>query len=360
MTYSQERSFETSFDSGQPVTEWQATRTATYESGGNVIYHEESQISSDTEGSLRRKRKVLIKRPSVDSNDFDTQTFVKEDVAPSPAFQQACNIIAIRTDSVSEGEEGDDEKGYSASSSGSGSREGSFVRFASSEDVNDILEKVRAVVFEASKYKQEQDDSSLTETNDLSNGEIPDDSLSDSCVGATEQEIKDYFINKEDEGLKQKQAETEEILRNILHRHHHEHFTKESDKNRNDVTDVSAVLEEVCRALSESDSDEIVIDEDVETQEVTLVFAWPKSLKPSFQHGDKPYREIFMRRITKIRDVEFDIMEGPELSTISAASGSQHDSSSTEAGCSNTGEQPAPSEDNKSTVTDTQQCKAQD
>jgi len=359
MTYSQERAFETSFDNGQPITEWHATRTATFEAQGNVLYHEESQISSDTEGSLRRKRKVLIKRPSADSNDYETQTFEKEDISPSPILKRDGNIVAIRTDSVSEGEEGDDEKEMSVTSSSSASREGSYVRYSSAEDVNDILEKVRAVVFEANKYQQQNP--SQAETKEQSNGDIPDGSMSESGVGATAQDIKDYFINREDEDLKKKQMETEEFLRNILHQHHHEHVSRESSQKINDVTDISACLEEVCRALSESDSDEIVIDEDLETQEVTLIFAWPKSLKPAFQYPDRPYREICMRRITKIRDFDIDVVEGPEIES-NSASGLQSDSNHTTAVESSAEQQAPTSQDNNEPApsADIQHCQTED
>lgn len=314
LVLAKKESFETSFDTGQKVTEWQAMRTATFETEGNVIYHEESQISSDTEGSLKRRKKVMIKHPHTKVS----HTFEKEDTSPTPVVPSA-GIVA-RTDSLSEGEEGDDEKEASVSSSPS--REGSNVSFSSAEDVNDILDKVREVVFEAYKLQEGRDeaDSKPLEYDQASlNRSTKSDTETTPTEGATAEEIRDYFLHKDDEEFNQ--FNTEDVIRQLLHRHHQEHVSREAGKNDSDVTDLSACLEEVCKAMSETDSDnEQVIDEDLQTHEVTLVFAWPKADKPVFRYLDRPYREICMRRITKIRDFEIDVIEGPVVERISGSS----------------------------------------
>ena len=67
--------------------------------------------------------------------------------------------------------------------------------------------------------------------------------------------------------------------------------------------------------VKESDEEEIVLEEEVTEQEITFLFTWPKNLKrppnPMPPEMD-PFREIHLRRVTRIKDVDL-IVEDPQV-----------------------------------------------
>ena len=64
-----------------------------------------------------------------------------------------------------------------------------------------------------------------------------------------------------------------------------------------------------------NDEAEIVLEEEVTEQEITFLFSWPKNQRrppnPMFTEAE-PFREIHLRRVTRIKDVDI-VVEDPEI-----------------------------------------------
>ncbi len=122
-------------------------------------------------------------------------------------------------------------------------------------------------------------------------------------------------------------TQAESFLRHMLGIHEQHCCAASESAAADDVTeraeleeDFSACLSDVYQAVtseSESEAGE-VLSEEVHSQEVTLVFAWPKdkSLPSPYRkqtHEGKPYREIHVRKVTRVKDFDVEIMEGPKI-----------------------------------------------
>lgn len=74
------------------------------------------------------------------------------------------------------------------------------------------------------------------------------------------------------------------------------------------------------------DEGTIVKSEEVSTQEVTLIFAWPKGKMPNFlkANPNEPFRKLHMHRVMKISDSNVKMLEGPSLQSITQAKKKTH------------------------------------
>ena len=68
--------------------------------------------------------------------------------------------------------------------------------------------------------------------------------------------------------------------------------------------------------VTKGDEDYEVKSEEVTTQEVTLVIAWPKKLGTMFHPGPNPLREIHLHRVTKLSDLDVQVIEGPTINSV--------------------------------------------
>ena len=115
-------------------------------------------------------------------------------------------------------------------------------------------------------------------------------------------------------------TQAENFLRHMLGIHEQSCHSDASDSEQAELQeDLSACLSDVCQVVtseSESEAGE-VLSEEVHSQEVTLVFAWPKDKSqlpsPSRKHAGKPYREIHVRKVTRVKDFDVEILEGPKI-----------------------------------------------
>ena len=102
--------------------------------------------------------------------------------------------------------------------------------------------------------------------------------------------------------------QAQEFLRHMFRDHHkesHEHGTKEI-----------ACLDKVSTDVAETGEEGEVTSEEVSTQEVTLIFAWPKKVDEVIKTYNDPFREIRLHRVTKIKDFDIEVVEGPTVTTI--------------------------------------------
>jgi hypothetical protein len=86
------------------------------------------------------------------------------------------------------------------------------------------------------------------------------------------------------------------------------------DQHSKKQDELMNVVEQVCQTCSEkTDKEEIVKSEEVTTQEVTLVFNWPKRKGRKIPKSDDLFRELHMRRVLKITDLDVELIEGPTV-----------------------------------------------
>ena len=125
-----------------------------------------------------------------------------------------------------------------------------------------------------------------------------------STTNVTTSETEDVFSKEQ----------AQEFLKHMFGANHAEGHKKESE-------DLEACLSDVCKAVSdttvaESKEDYEVKEEEVSTQEITLIFAWPRNKSHPIKRYEDPFREIHLRRVTKIKDFDIEVIEGPTVTTI--------------------------------------------
>jgi hypothetical protein len=90
-------------------------------------------------------------------------------------------------------------------------------------------------------------------------------------------------------------------------------LTKHEDHAK-ERSDLKACLEEVCQTCTDKPEEiEEVKGEEVTTQEVTLVFAWPKKKGRKLHKGKDPFKELHMRRVMRVTDFDIQMIEGPTI-----------------------------------------------
>ncbi len=112
------------------------------------------------------------------------------------------------------------------------------------------------------------------------------------------------------------QSQAAEFLRHMLmsHQHHQHEEGDEASEHQQGMADLSACLSDVCKVTSEADGENNeVTSEEISSKEISLVFVWPKKKDQTVYQGKQPYREINVRRITRIKDFEIEVLEGPVI-----------------------------------------------
>ena len=119
------------------------------------------------------------------------------------------------------------------------------------------------------------------------------------------------------DSLTRKQAK--QFLQHMVSKGHSDTRDEEEQKTKDDI---QTSVKDVCQTCAENKTvavkDEEVISETVTTQEVTLVFAWPKNRKKkSPLHKDKfPFRELELHRVTRLSDFDVKMNEGKIIGSI--------------------------------------------
>ena len=101
--------------------------------------------------------------------------------------------------------------------------------------------------------------------------------------------------------------EKQQFLQQLIGTSHTEHKQKHKE------------MQEICRSCAIKSNEDITVkSEEISTQEVTLIFAWPKRKGKILPKGlpPNPYQELHMHRVMKVSDLDVEILEGPTLKTI--------------------------------------------
>ena len=122
-----------------------------------------------------------------------------------------------------------------------------------------------------------------------------------------------------EEVLDQNQAK--DVLKEVFDSHEEEVSKDLStclEKSKNAVTfpPSTVVSKKVKDKIVKVDEEpeEIVLEEEVTEQEITFLFTWPKHLpKPPKSKSGEPFREIHLRRVTRIKDIDLIVEEEPQI-----------------------------------------------